>query len=150
MKICMGVGLSGLGMPNGWCTLCIPIYFKSWGIKKYSVPYMVQIELTYIPVNPYVDGSIPRDPTKNIKAKLITILRKVKKESERHWVQSPLGALAFSFIYCGIIQKSNCIVFKKETCLDDSTYKYMYSTGCNAPKFYGLPKIYKLDIPSGL
>ena len=56
-----GVGLGGLSMPNGWCTLCMPIYFKCWGIKKYSIPYMVQIELTYIPikcgiVNPYVDG----------------------------------------------------------------------------------------------
>ena len=48
-------------MPNGWCSLCIPIYFKPWAIKKYTVPYMVQIELTYISikcwiVNPYVDG----------------------------------------------------------------------------------------------
>ena len=52
MKICMGVRLGGLCMPMG--------YFKSWGIKSYSVPYMVQIVLTYILincgiVNPYVD-----------------------------------------------------------------------------------------------
>ena len=56
-----GVWLGGLRMPNGWHTLCMPIYFKAWGIKKYSVPYMVQIELTYVCikcgiVNPYVDG----------------------------------------------------------------------------------------------
>ena len=54
------VGLGGLSMPNGWCILCMPIYFKPWGIKKYSVPYVVQVELTYISikcgiVNPYVD-----------------------------------------------------------------------------------------------
>ena len=56
-----GVGLGRLSMPNGWCTMHMPIYFNPWGIKKYSVPYMVQIELTYIPikcgiVNPHVDG----------------------------------------------------------------------------------------------
>ena len=39
----------------------MPIYFRPWGIKKYSVPYMMQIEPTYIPikcgvVKPYVDG----------------------------------------------------------------------------------------------
>ena len=39
------------------------IYFKPGGIKKYSAPYVVHIELTYISVkfgiaNPYVDGSI--------------------------------------------------------------------------------------------
>ena len=56
---------------------------------------------------------IPKDPTNKIKAKLITILRKVKKESG----------------------------------LDDSTYKYMYPTGCSAPEFYGLPKIHKPDTP---
>ena len=54
---------------------------------------------------------IPNDPTNKIKAKLISILRKVKKE----------------------------------TGLEDSTYKYMYPTGCSAPKFYWLPKIQKLD-----
>ena len=36
-----GVRLGGLVMPNGWGTLYIPIYFKPWGIKKYSIPYMV-------------------------------------------------------------------------------------------------------------
>ena len=56
-----GVELGGLGMPNSWYTLFMPIYFKLWCIEKHSVPYMVQIELTYIPikcwiVNPYVDG----------------------------------------------------------------------------------------------
>ena len=28
---------------------------------------------------------------------------------------------------------------KQQTCLYDSTYKYMYPTGCSTPKFYGLP-----------
>ena len=56
-----GVGLGGLNMPNGWYTLHMPSYFKPWGIKKYSGPYMVQIEPTYISikcriVNSYVDG----------------------------------------------------------------------------------------------
>ena len=55
----------------------------------------------------------PKDPTNKIKAKLITILRKNKKE----------------------------------TVLDNNTYKYLYPTGCNAPKFYGLPKIHKSDTP---
>ena len=55
------VGLGGLSKLNRWYTLCMPIYFEPWGIKKYSVPYMVQNEHTYILikcgiVNPYVDG----------------------------------------------------------------------------------------------
>ena len=38
-----------------------PFILKPWGIEKYSVPYMVQIELTYISikcgiVNPYIAG----------------------------------------------------------------------------------------------
>ena len=45
-----GVGLCGLSMPKGWCTLCMPIYFKPWVIKKHSVQYMVYIELTYVPI----------------------------------------------------------------------------------------------------
>ena len=56
---------------------------------------------------------IPRDPTNKIKAKLITLLRNIKKETD----------------------------------LENNTYKYMYPTGCNAPKFYGLPKIHKPDSP---
>ena len=36
-----GVRLGGLSMPNGWYTLCMPIYFKPLGVKKYSIPYMV-------------------------------------------------------------------------------------------------------------
>ena len=34
-----------------------------------------------------------------------------------------------------------------ETGLDTNTYKCMYPMGCNAPKFYGLPKILKPDTP---
>ena len=57
---------------------------------------------------------IPRDPTTEIKAQLITKLRKIKKDSN----------------------------------LDDGTYKAMYPTGCVPPKFYGLPKFIKLATPS--
>ena len=56
---------------------------------------------------------LPRDPTNRIKAKCITILREVKKE----------------------------------TGLDDSTYKYKYPMGYSSPNFYGLPKIHKPDTP---
>ena len=56
---------------------------------------------------------IPKDPTNKIKAELISILRKVKKE----------------------------------TGLENSTYKYMYPMGCSTPKFYGLPRIHKPDTP---
>ena len=56
---------------------------------------------------------IPQDPTNKIKAKLITILKKVRSQ----------------------------------TGLDSNTYKAMYPKGCSASKFYGLPKIHKLDTP---
>ena len=36
---------------------------------------------------------------------------------------------------------------KYQTGLDSSTYKSMYQTGCVLPKFYGLPKILKPDLP---
>ena len=50
--------LGGLGMSN---ILCMSFYFKPRGIKKYSIPYMVKTELTYISiksgvVNSNVDG----------------------------------------------------------------------------------------------
>ena len=35
-----GVRLGGLSMPNRWFTLCMPIYFNPWCIKRYSVPYI--------------------------------------------------------------------------------------------------------------
>ena len=34
---------------------------------------------------------------------------------------------------------------KNQTGLDSINYKSMYPTGCVPPKFYGLPKIHKLD-----
>ena len=34
---------------------------------------------------------------------------------------------------------------KSQTGLSNQTYKAMYPTGCVPPKFYGLPKIHKLD-----
>ena len=54
-----------------------------------------------------------RDPTNRIKAKLIQILRRLKRE----------------------------------TGIDEGTYKAMYPTSCIPPKFYGLPKIHKTGIP---
>ena len=42
-----GIRLGGWDMPN---ILHIPFYFKSRGIKKYSIPYMLPIELTYISI----------------------------------------------------------------------------------------------------
>ena len=59
--------------------------------------------------------AIDRDPTNSIKAKLIQIL----------------------------------IRLKRETGMDEGTYKVMYPTSCTPPKFYGLPKIHKTGTPSG-
>ena len=36
---------------------------------------------------------------------------------------------------------------KSQTCLNNQTHNAMYPTGCVPPKFYGLPKIHKLDSP---
>ena len=36
---------------------------------------------------------------------------------------------------------------KWETGLEDHIYKYIYTTGCSFPKFYGLPKIHKANTP---
>ena len=36
---------------------------------------------------------------------------------------------------------------KSQTCLDSTTYKAMYPTGCVPTKCYGLPKIHKPDTP---
>ena len=36
---------------------------------------------------------------------------------------------------------------KSQTGLNNYTYKAMYPIGCIPPKFYGLPKIHKLDTP---
>ena len=57
--------------------------------------------------------TIDRDPTSKIKAKLITSLRKIKKNTN----------------------------------LDEGTYKTMYPTGCMPPKFCGLPKLYNTGNP---
>ena len=57
--------------------------------------------------------TIDRDPTSKIKAKLITTVRKIKKDTN----------------------------------LDEGTYKTMYPTGCMPPKFYGLPNIHRTVNP---
>ena len=48
----MPIGWNGLGMPTIMC-VHIPfgrVYFKARGVKKVSVPYMLEVELTNIPV----------------------------------------------------------------------------------------------------
>ena len=57
--------------------------------------------------------TIDRDPTSKIKAKLVTTLREIKKDTN----------------------------------IDEGTYKIMYLTSCMSPKFYGLPKIHKTGTP---
>ena len=60
-------GWNGLGMPS---IMCVPIaigrvYFEARGVKKDSVPYMVKIELTNIPVKcgiVYPDPNCPETP----------------------------------------------------------------------------------------
>ena len=42
-----GVRLGGLDMSK---ILCMPSYLKSRGVKKYPIPFMVQIELAYISI----------------------------------------------------------------------------------------------------
>ena len=37
---------------------------------------------------------------------------------------------------------------KTESEMDEKTYKRIYPTGARAPKFYGLPKIHKEEVPS--
>ena len=56
---------------------------------------------------------ISTDPTNKLKAKLISLLKKIKAEGE----------------------------------IEEQLYKKMYPTGAVATKFYGLPKIHKVDIP---
>ena len=36
---------------------------------------------------------------------------------------------------------------KTESEIDENTYEKMYPTGVSAPKFYGLPKIHKKEVP---
>ena len=57
--------------------------------------------------------TIDRDPTSKSKAKLITTLRRIKRNTK----------------------------------IDEGTYKTMYHTSCMPPKFYGLPKSIKLVCP---
>ena len=38
---------------------------------------------------------------------------------------------------------------KKDSNLDEGTYRVMYPTGCVLPKFYGLPKIHTTGNPLG-
>ena len=40
------VGLGGLSMPNGWCILHMPIYFKPWSIKSTLFHVWCRLHLT--------------------------------------------------------------------------------------------------------
>ena len=42
---------------------------------------------------------------------------------------------------------TKCRTIKKDTRLDEDTYKIMYPISCIPPKFYGLPKIHKTGTP---
>ena len=57
--------------------------------------------------------TIERDPTNKLKAKLITLLKNLKRETR----------------------------------LEDHTYKYIYPMGCTSPKFYGLSKFHQAKPP---
>ena len=46
--------------------------------------------------------------------------------------------------------KTKLRTIKKETRLDEGTYKIMYPTGCVPPKFYRLTKNHKTSTPLGL
>ena len=87
-KVYGGVRLAALGMPN---ILCMPFYFKPWGIKDSSyiwcelkLPiFLLRVGLLTLTVNPLTQPAyrpIPKDPTNKIKVKLFTILRKLKRK----------------------------------------------------------------------
>ena len=49
------IGWNGLSRPTKGCSVCMPIViinFKARGAKQDSVPYMVKVVLTCIPINP--------------------------------------------------------------------------------------------------
>ena len=52
----MPIGWNGLDMPTIMC-VCIPIgrvYFKVRGVKKDSVPDMIKVKLTYVPIKSWI------------------------------------------------------------------------------------------------
>ena len=60
--MCMLIGWSGLSMPTERCSLQVPIIITNFnlrGVEQDSVPYMMKVILTHIPVeggvvDPYV------------------------------------------------------------------------------------------------
>ena len=49
----MPIGWNGLSMPTEWCSVCMPIIitnFKVRVVEQDSVPYMLKVILTHIPV----------------------------------------------------------------------------------------------------
>ena len=49
----MPTGWNGLSMPTEGCSVCMPIVitnFKVRGVRQDSVPYMMKIILTHIPI----------------------------------------------------------------------------------------------------
>ena len=52
-SMCMPIGWNGLSMPNEGCSVCMPIIitnFKLRSVEQDSVPYMMKVLLTDIPV----------------------------------------------------------------------------------------------------
>ena len=59
----MPIGWNGMGMPTNVC-VCIHIgkvYFKARGVKNVSVPDMIKVQLTYVPIK---DGIVYSDVNK--------------------------------------------------------------------------------------
>ena len=49
----MPIGCNGMNMPTIICVhmpICGVYYFKTRGVKKESVPDMIKVELTYVPI----------------------------------------------------------------------------------------------------
>ena len=52
-SMCMPIGWNGLNMPTEGCSAHMPIVvtnFKVRAVKQYSVPYMMKVILTHIPI----------------------------------------------------------------------------------------------------
>ena len=52
-SMCMPIGWNGLSMPTEGCSVCMPIViinFKVRGVEQDSVPYMMKVILTHIPI----------------------------------------------------------------------------------------------------
>ena len=53
-SMCMPIDWNGLSMPTEGCSACMPIFiinFKVRGVKHDSVPYVMKVILTHIPID---------------------------------------------------------------------------------------------------